>query len=175
MAEIENTSNDIKEFNTVCLYVVEKMTGSKIEEGRTYVKEKLTGSYAFSFIIRVTGKCSGTVIMSLAEKTALFLASAMMPKANVKRFDKHAENAIQELANMTISRAVGTIAGNREFFSITPPEFVQDNKISLDEEKAEKIFVTELNTPGGTIEFNISLFHDTGDFETKQKNFKNPL
>ena len=172
MADTENTSNVMKTFNAVSLYVVKQMARCNIEEGRTYVKERFYVSYDFSFIIRVTGKYTGAVIMSLEEKTALFLASAMVRSQHVKQFDKLAESAIQELANMTISRALLAIAGN-ELFNITPPEFIRSGKISLIGEEMQKTFVTELKTPGGIIEFNISLFNGPGDFisdlETNQK------
>ncbi len=147
MADTENTSNVMKTFNAVSLYVVKQMARCKIEEGRTYVKEKFSISYDFSFIIRVTGKYTGAVIMSLEEKTALFLASAMIRSQHVKQFDKLAESAIQELANMTISRALLAIAGNG-LFNITPPEFIRGDKISLIGGKMQKTFVTELKTPG---------------------------
>lgn len=161
MLDPVNMDKIVEAFNTVSLDVVKQMTRCQIEAGKTCVKEHFYPSYDYSFIIGVTGKYEGAVTMSLQEETAFFLASAMMGNQPVKQFDKFSESAIRELANMTVSRAFVLVAGD-DSFSITPPTFVRGSNVSFAVANVEKTHVTTLKTPGGVIEFNISICSNYG-------------
>lgn len=77
MAEKIDMDKAVQAFTTSSLAVIKQMTKCKVKTGKTYVKERFYPSYDCSFIIGGTGKFEGAVTMSLQEKTAFFLASAM--------------------------------------------------------------------------------------------------
>lgn len=152
-------------FGRVSLDVARQIIRCNMEAGETRVKRDFYPSHEYSVIIGVTGKYEGAVTMSIKEETAFFLASAMMGNKPVKELDKMSESALCELANITVSQSLMQAVGD-DPFEITPPTFVKGNNVSFAVANVSRTYVTTHNTPGGVIEFNISLGRGQGSNES---------
>jgi chemotaxis protein CheX len=96
--------NYINPFVVAVKDVFSTMIGLPLKLKEPSIKKKRAPDFEISGIIGLSGTVTGCVVISLEEKLAVQLASALMQET-VDTFDDDAVDAIGEIANMVVGNA----------------------------------------------------------------------
>lgn len=136
--------------------VARQVINIKPEKGKLYVKEGSTKSGDVAITIGVTGDLSGSVVLSMSEEAAKFIASKMMFGMEVKELDDMAKSAISELGNMVAGNSASFFVNIGKNINITPPSLYTGKDLTIYAYKGKALCVP-MHIENKTIEIDISV------------------
>ncbi len=157
MTDTFDMNNIIKIFSTASRVVFNEMIKCNANPECKYTKQDSYRSREYSFTIEVTGKFEGTVTMSMDEKTALNIASAMMGNQPVEKFEDMDLSALTELVNVAVGRSFSLLTDEGDLI-LNQPVFKKGSNVLLSIAGVQETYVTTLETELGEVDFNVSLF-----------------
>lgn len=128
----------------------------KSEVGNIFVKEGTKKSGHVVITIGVTGDLVGSVVLSMNEDTAKWLASKMMFGMEVTEFNDMAKSAIAELGNMIAGNSSTYFHDMGQKIDITPPTLYTGDNIEVFAYKSKTLCVP-MKVENHTIEIDVSL------------------
>lgn len=126
--------------------------------GKPYLKTPEYEGAVITIIVGITGEMRGQVILSLDEKVACKIASAMMMGMPVPELNDMAKSAVSELANMILGNAATIFSTKGISVDITPPNLVMGSNMSFSVSDAKTVCVPLNDENDETlIELNIAM------------------
>ena len=135
--------------------IIKQTTNISPNLGKVYVREKPYSSTNILVMIGLTGKVSGTVVISFSNDIACKIAGAMM-RMPVDNLDEIAKSAIGELCNMILGNTATLFSKKGINIDITPPTVLTGSNIQLSIHKSIVVCVPLLFDDGNKIEIDIS-------------------
>lgn len=136
--------------------VISEVTGLTPKLGKIYVKDKPYKSDNVLVLIGLTGKISGSVVITFSTKIACKIASAMMMGMPIHALDEIAKSAISELCNMILGNTATLFSQNGLHIDITPPTLMTGSNIQLSIHRSVIVCIPLLFEGGDGIELDIS-------------------
>ena len=157
MTDTFDMNSIIKTFSTASRVVFNEMIKCRVNPECKYEKHDSYKSREYSFIIDVTGKFEGTVTMSMDEKTAFNIASAMTNNQPVGKFEDIDFSSLSELVNIAVGRSFSLLTDEGDLI-LNQPVFKKGSNVLLSIAGVQETYVTTLETEIGEVDFNVSLF-----------------
>jgi chemotaxis protein CheX len=136
--------------------IINETTGFTPRLGKVYVKNAPYRSDNVLVMIGLTGKISGSVVLSFSKEVACKIASAMMAGMPVVELDEIAKSAVSELCNMILGNTATLFSRKGINIDITPPTTLTGNNIQLSVHKSVIVCLPIIFEDGSKIEIDIS-------------------
>lgn len=140
--------------------VLQMMTGSKPVLGQVYLKKSPYETGKIAVIVGLTGRIRGQVVISMQERVACEIASAMMGGMSVAELDDLAKSAISELGNMIMGNTATLLASRGIAIEITPPSLLIGESMLIAPAHMQTVCIPLNTSPNSALDLDISLAYD---------------
>lgn len=136
--------------------IITEATGLSPKLGKVYIKDTPYKGGNVLVLIGLTGKISGSAVITFSREIACKIASSMMMGIPVPELDEIAKSAIGELCNMILGNTATLFSKHGISIDITPPTIMTGDNIKLSPHKSVIVCVPLNFIDGNTVEIDIS-------------------
>lgn len=146
----------INPFISVACDMLKQVCNISATRGQLYIKKSTFSADRVVILVGLAGQLKGQVFLSMDEKVACQIASAMMCGMPVPQLDDMSKSAISELGNMILGNVATTFANNGITMDITTPTLMVGNDILIST-KANQTVCIPLEFDGGKLEIDVAI------------------
>lgn len=136
--------------------VLAEFTSSQVDRGDMKLRRRSSTSREVATIIGLTGNANGRIIIEMDGSTALAMAG-LMNRDPFRELDRLALDALMELANLIVSRAVSSLHELEFAFRLAPPLIFTGTNLACFSSLDTEALVVPLHTNVGDMNLSVTL------------------
>lgn len=136
--------------------VLRQIANIEFQTGKPYIKASPYMAKNLIIVVGITGEIRGQAVISMDEKLAMQIASAMMMGMPVNELDELSKSALSELGNMIMGNSATLLFNSGINIDITPPTLMMGENLSISSGSMRTVCVP-LNCNLGDISLDLSV------------------
>lgn len=136
--------------------VLRQIANIEFLTGKPYIKASPYTAKNLIIVVGITGEIRGQAVISMDEKLAMQIASAMMMGMPVNELDELSKSALSELGNMIMGNSATLLFNSGINIDITPPTLMMGENLSISSGSMRTVCVP-LNCDLGDISLDLSV------------------
>lgn len=147
----------INPFVNVAINLIQQVCNVSAKRGQLFTKNSPFSPGHVVIIIGIAGEFKGQIFLSMNEKTACSIASAMMFGMEVNALDEMSKSAIAELGNMIMGNVCTEFYNEGINIDITPPTILVGSDMSISTKGIQTICIPLDLDNGGRVEIDVAV------------------